>query len=236
MSDSPAISPKLPMANTDIPPPPLLEEALVGQETSSECAVERDLQQFEASCSITAHSGSPSSTASSPSAAGDVIMDDQDLLGRPPSPLPEMDIDNDTQHPMASRELSSTVTDYEQQAPDINMIDLSSTSSQHEENFASKLFDNDVDIEHASHSTAVHPVHFYGKSSKAKGKQKAMPQSRPSVEPGDDGEDEVEISSSYETHLFVVLLYQPSSAFNHITLQNAYFYYGFSRWKTSRGN
>jgi hypothetical protein len=243
-SDLPAMPPELPMANADLPPPPSPEEVLIAQETSSECAVERELQQFESSCSLDAHSENSSNTTSTPSAMGDAAMDDQDPTEPLFSPLPEMDIDKDIdRHLMASREPSLTVSDYAQQARstnpsthDVNMVDLSSSSTYQEDNHASKLFDDEIDIEHASHSTAVAPVNFYGTSRKAKGKQKAVPQPQPSIDLGDEDEEEVAISSLPQTPLFVVPLYRTIFVSYRITFQNIYLYDGFSRWKASCSN
>lgn len=195
------------MTDTNLPSPPLPDDLFAAQETSSEVAVERDLQQFETSCSIVSASENSSHTTSTPSAAGDTTMDEQDPLEYPSSPLSVMDVDNHNQHMAASREPSLTVSNYAQRAgsinvstPDVDMIDISPSSSQEEVNHTLKLFDKD--IEHASHYTAVAPENFYT-TSKAKGKQGEIPQPQPSIEVGDDDEEGVELSSK---PLFVVLL------------------------------
>lgn len=192
-------------ANTGLFSSPSLEELLVVQETSSEAAVDRDLQQFETSCSLTATSEN-SLTVSAPSVAGD------DAPECPPS-LFAMDIeDNTIQHPMATRDPSPTVSDYAHQASsdrhsvhDINMIDISSLSSQDEQSNASHLFNNDIDVEN---SGAIAPVNFYGKSKKAKGKERAIPEPQPSIEMENEDEEEVAVASSPESPLFAVPLYE----------------------------
>jgi hypothetical protein len=136
-------------------------------------------------------------------------MDNQDPPD-PFSPLPEMEVDYDIQHRMASRALSPTVSDYTRElgssnhsTRDVNMIEISSSSSRQEENDISSLFGDDDDVEHASRSTAVAPTTFYG-SKKAKGKQKAMPQpeSLP-MEVDDDVGAELTITSTPSMLRFV---------------------------------
>lgn len=207
-SERSAIRSKPSMTDTNLPSPPLPDDLFAAQETSSEVAVERDLQQFETSCSIVSASENSSHTTSTPSAAGDTTMDEQDPLEYPSSPLSVMDVDNHNQHMAASREPSLTVSNYAQRAgsinvstPDVDMIDISPSSSQEEVNHTLKLFDKD--IEHASHYTAVAPENFYT-TSKAKGKQGEIPQPQPSIEVGDDDEEGVELSSKPLTYIFTM--------------------------------
>jgi hypothetical protein len=233
-SQSSTIAPELPTANSSLPSPSL---GLATQETSSEDAVERDLWQFDASCSLGTLGENSSNTPSTSSAAGDAAMDEQDPPMYASSPVPSMDVDNSIeQYLTASRELSPTVSDYGQPTGsnhslhDVNMIDIPSSPRQ-EQNDASGLFDDDdMDIQPALHSTAVSPVNFYGKSKKAQGKQKVPSKPLPSIEVGDE-EEEVPIFSSADAPLFVVFSNNCLLLLN--ILQNIYLYDGLSRWKAS---
>ena len=203
MREASAIAPE---ANIGLP----LPGEVLEQETSSEGVVERDLCQFETSCSLTTPSENSSTTMYALSAVGDTTTDEQDPPEDPS--FTEMDVDNNIQHRVASRKRYLPVSDYRQasssnsSAHDVNMIDISSPSWQPEEKHPSRLFDDDQDVEHASHSIAVAPSHFYEGSKKAKGKQKVIPQPQSyPIEVEDDDREEVAISSSPSTPRFAVL-------------------------------
>jgi hypothetical protein len=183
------------MPEVSAPEPLAFDNGPLSPEISSEDAVER-LCQFEASCSITTHSEHSSATYAA-SDAEDAVMEGQDPSEHPSSPSPRMEVDYEIQHRMTSRSQSPTVSDYTRElgsanrsTQDVNMIEISSSSSRQEVNDTSSLFGDNDDVEHTSRSTAVAPTLFYG-SAKAKGKQKAIPQFEPlpmEVEDGDGAE------------------------------------------------
>ncbi|RDB17956.1 hypothetical protein Hypma_000947 [Hypsizygus marmoreus] len=133
------------------------------------------------SCSVTVDiEGSPTAT-STPT----VVEQDgpeqlaNDVMVISSSPLTEMEIDDHCPPPAFHRGLSKTVSDYEgegsagrkdKHGADVEMGDISSTSTSPD---VHELFDDGIEVEHASDSKGVAPKNFYGQlSQKAQGKQK----------------------------------------------------------------
>jgi hypothetical protein len=150
---APSTKPISLIANSVSEMPPPTEAS--NEESVSEGMVEKNLLNFDASCSITVtsdKSGSPTI---------------------PSSPLTDMDVDSDKLQE-GSRGESPTVSECrsgEGSNVEVEMEDAESSSTGAVE--VEQLFADDADVAHASGTSPVKPIKFYASlSEKAQGKQK----------------------------------------------------------------
>lgn len=149
------------------------------EEASSDSMIDKNLLNFNASCSITVTS------ERSRSATAEDVPENM-----PSSPL--TNIDSDKPQDEILRDISPTVSDYEPGgAPttDVEMYDAGSSSTGAAE--VEQLFANDIDVDHASTPSAVKPINFYSKlSKKAQGKQKEAQSNAASMAAREEEEEE----------------------------------------------
>ncbi|KAF5382633.1 hypothetical protein D9615_003013 [Tricholomella constricta] len=138
------------------------------------------LLNFEASCSITITTVDSTSVSRATSVIEESANASHDDTVVPESPPTDMDVEENNLPAALEKELSMTISDYESSFArsrpaihDIDMDDVPSASTSRQD--ADSLFGDENDAADSSKSVSVQPHIFYGKSQKASGKQKAIP-------------------------------------------------------------